>query len=96
MKHQRLISVGLLGACLLGVGAQPSRASACGGFFCQSAPMNQAGENILFSIEDDRSMTAYVQIFYQGEADAFAWILPLPSVPELSVGTESKMPWSTT
>ncbi len=84
------ISAPVLGAAFLGLASAmvPSTAAACGGFFCQSAPMNQAGENILFSVEDDGSMTAYVQIVYQGEADAFAWILPLPSVPELSVGTD--------
>lgn len=67
----------------------PSPAAACGGFFCQSVPMDQAGENILFSVEGDGSLTAYVQILYQGEADRFAWILPLPSVPELEVGTDA-------
>lgn len=88
MKRHTRVPVCALGAALLALAAAPSPASACGGFFCQALPMNQAGENILFSVEDDGSMTAYVQILYQGEADAFAWILPLPSVPELSVGTD--------
>ena len=69
--------------------ATPS-ASACGGFFCQSAPMDQAGENILFSVEDDGTLVTHVQILYQGDADAFAWILPLPSVPtSIGVGSDA-------
>lgn len=82
-------SFAAVGATLLGAALAPSPASACGGFFCSSQPMDQAGENILFSVESDGSMTAYIQIFYQGSADQFAWILPLPSVPTLSVGTNA-------
>jgi hypothetical protein len=66
------------------------RARACGGFFCQSVPMDQAGENILFAIERDGTLTTHVQILYQGEADRFAWILPLPAVPtSIGVGTDA-------
>lgn len=65
------------------------RAEACGGFFCSNQPMDQAGENILFAIEGDGTMTTVVQILYSGEADRFAWILPIPSVPTLSVGTDA-------
>ncbi len=51
--------------------------------------MDQAGENILFSVEGDGTLTTHIQILYQGEADAFAWILPLPSVPtSIGVGTD--------
>jgi hypothetical protein len=82
-----------VGAALLAlaaVAAAPDRASACGGFFCQRAPMNQAGENILFSVEGDGTLTTHVQILYDGAADRFAWILPLPSVPtSVGVGTDA-------
>lgn len=84
----RSLALGALGAGLALVAA-PAPAAACGGFFCQRTPMNQAGENILFASEADGSMTAYVQIFYSGEADQFAWILPLPSVPDLDVGVDA-------
>ena len=74
----------------LGWAMAPAPASACGGFFCQREPMNQAGENILFSVEGDGTLTAHVQILYSGAADAFAWILPLPSVPtSIGVGTDA-------
>jgi hypothetical protein len=33
-------------------------------------------------------METHVQILYQGTAEEFAWILPVPSLPALSVGTD--------
>lgn len=69
--------------------AAPPVAEACGGFFCsRSSPMSQAGEKIVFSVEDDGTTTTHVQILYSGRSESFAWILPVPSVPELSVGTD--------
>ncbi len=72
--------------------AAPAPASACGGLVCDGGgPFNQvsvdqANERILFLMEDDGSgetlMTAVIQIQYEGEADDFAWILPVPEVPE--------------
>ena len=59
-------------------------ARACGGFFCTTVPMNQVAENILF-IQGDGTVTTHVQIQYSGTAADFAWILPLPAVPELAV-----------
>ena len=54
-----------------------------------SQPITQTGENIVFAIEDDGSIEAHVQVFYQGPADEFAWILPTPSLPTLAVGTDA-------
>ena len=59
-------------------------ARACGGFFCTTFPMNQAAENILF-IQGEGTVTTHVQLLYSGTASDFAWILPVPSVPELAV-----------
>lgn len=81
----RLSALVALGVSLAGA---PSPAAACGGFFCATTPMNQASEDLIFSIEDDGSLIAYVSIGYSGAADAFAWILPLPTLPEISVGTD--------
>ena len=67
--------------CLL-LGAPASRA--CGGFFCTTFPMNQVAENILF-IQGEGTVTTHVQLLYSGTASDFAWILPLPAVPELAV-----------
>ena len=65
-------------------------ARACGCFAQPSAatPVVQAGERILFAHEDDQ-VIAYIQIKYQGAADQFGWIVPLPSVPTLELGTDA-------
>ena len=53
-------------------------ASACGGFFCQNSPVDQTGERIVFTVNDDDTITTLIEIQYQGEADDFSWILPIP------------------
>ncbi|MCA1665013.1 MAG: DUF2330 domain-containing protein [Myxococcales bacterium] len=65
-------------------------ARACGCFAQPSAanPVVQAGERILFAHENDQ-VIAYIQIKYQGAADQFGWIVPLPSVPTLELGTDA-------
>ena len=54
-------------------------AGACGGFFCQNNPVDQTGERIVFSVNDDGTITSLIQIQYVGSAEDFSWILPLPS-----------------
>src|SRR5262245_54167387 len=64
-------------------------ARACGCFTQPSpaSPVLQAGERILFS-HDGENVVAYIQIQYQGRADQFGWIVPLPSVPTVELGTD--------
>ena len=57
---------------------------ACGGFFCTTFPISQVNERILF-IQGDGIVTTHVQIQYSGRPEDFAWILPVPTLPELSV-----------
>jgi hypothetical protein len=74
--------VGALAALLLLLcDSQP--AQACGGFFCSTTPIDQTAERIIFTVNGDETITAYVQIQYSGERDAFAWVVPVPSVPVL-------------
>ena len=74
--------------CIASITLPAPEATACGGFFCnQFDPVNQIGENILFALEDEL-VTAHIQIQYQGPAEEFSWVLPLPSVPQMGVGTE--------
>lgn len=63
-------------------------ASACGGLFCQNIPVDQAGEQILFHQEGD-SITAMVRILYEGNSEDFSWVVPVPTIPELSTGADS-------
>jgi MYXO-CTERM domain-containing protein len=69
----------------------PQVAEACGGTFCDGGPIpmpvDQSGENILF-VRDGDFTEAHIQIQYQGEAQDFAWVIPLQVVPEFSVGSE--------
>lgn len=65
----------------------PGVALACGGLFCMNTPVDQAGEKILFAT-DGQNITAHVQIQYQGPAEDFSWIVPVPTAPTLSVGSD--------
>ncbi len=66
-----------------------TRAEACGCFTMPSVatPVVQAGERILFAQDGDQ-VIAYIQIQYQGTADRFGWLVPLPAVPTLQLGTD--------
>ena len=44
-------------------------------------------ERILFTVDDD-AIRAYVQVYYDGPADDFAWVVPVATVPEVGVGTD--------
>ncbi len=85
MNYRRLWPI-LAGSASLSL-AGPEAAKACGGFFCTTAPMDQAGERILFAARDG-VVTTHVQIQYSGEAADFAWVLPVPSPPEIRVSRD--------
>jgi hypothetical protein len=84
----RTVSSIVLGAAL-SLALWAPRAEACGCFAPPdpTVPIVQAGERILFAAENGK-VTAHIQIQYAGEARDFGWLLPLPSVPTLKVGTE--------
>ena len=71
-------ALGMLGAALL---CQAPEAQACGGFFCGRQPVDQTAERILFEVGES-SVTMTTQISFNGAAPDFAWILPLPEVPD--------------
>jgi hypothetical protein len=64
-------------------------ARACGCFALPSpaTPVVQAGERILFA-KDGNDVVAVIQVQYQGAADRFAWLIPLPAVPRVELGTD--------
>ncbi len=51
---------------------------ACGGLFCDSSPVSQAGERIVFTVNDNDTITSLIEIQYTGSAPDFSWILPIP------------------
>ncbi len=81
----------------------PSHADACGGMVCgetpppdvppdtftPGTPVNQAGETVIYAKEPDGTLVMTVQIRYEGNSDDFVWILPVPVVPEIGVGSDS-------
>ncbi len=73
-------------------------ALACGGFFCSNLPVDQTGERILFGVEEN-SVSAIIQINYQGDADDFAWVVPVSAVPtEVDVAPQAlfqELEWRT-
>jgi hypothetical protein len=87
IKTYLLTASAMLLAATLGTG----RARACGGTFCDSGPtampVDQTGENILF-VMNGTEVEAHIQIQYQGEAARFAWVIPLPAVPVLEIGSQ--------
>jgi hypothetical protein len=87
--QRRSIAGALLGSLALA----PAPASACGGFFCSSAqPVNQAAERIVFAENGDGTVTAVIQILYQGPSQNFSWVLPISSVPgEDGIGVGSDL-----
>ncbi|GAB4580056.1 MAG: hypothetical protein Fur0022_27950 [Anaerolineales bacterium] len=76
MSRIKLFLVLLLGL-LIFVGVE--QAQACGGFFCQSSPVDQNAERIIFTQNRDGTISAYIQIQYTGSAPDFSWVLPLPA-----------------
>jgi len=76
-------------AFLLHAAAAPSTAFACGCFAPPNpaVPVVQAGENIAFHMKDG-VVTAHIQIQYSGPAEDFGWLLPMPSIPDMTLGTD--------
>lgn len=88
--------VALTSASLLSFGlATPNTAEACGGLFCGGTPVLQAEEGIIFDVDmPNNSVTAVINIVYQGSAEEFVWVLPLQTAPE-SIGTGSQQAFLT-
>jgi hypothetical protein len=89
------IALALTTTLLLAGTLAPRFADACGGTFCdggpQVMPVDQTGETIVFWVDESGSepyTEAHIQIQYEGDAEKFAWIIPVTSVPEVMVGSQ--------
>ncbi len=86
---KRITSVRIfLAGLFLSIGLLPGTSSACGGFFCQLTPINQAAEQIVFR-QDGNQVTAMVQIQFEGDPSDFSWVVPVPSTPEYELGSNA-------
>ena len=90
MLRFRVASILALSIASLSFAAPDARA--CGGTFCDVGPtvmpVDQTGENILFVI-DEGFVEAHVQIQYTGDPAKFAWIVPMPALPAVNVGSQA-------
>ncbi len=91
---QTLILAAILSLTTLCIDALP--AAACGGMFCAvpagptpPQPVDQNAERIIFEVNDDDTITAHVQIQYMGRPENFAWVVPVPSVPDVEDGSDT-------
>lgn len=77
-----MLTTGLWVPALFGLALtlEAAPAAACGGFFCGQQPVDQTAERILFEVGQS-SVTMTTQISFNGDADDFAWVLPLSEVP---------------
>jgi MYXO-CTERM domain-containing protein len=90
MSRSILAAHAVVGAVVLAALAAPTSALACGGFFCMTTPIDQSSEKIVFAVDEgEGTVETHVQISYQGAAQEFSWIVPVPSVPELGLSTDS-------
>jgi len=64
-------------------------ALACGGLFCDTQPVEQNGERILFEVNGDGTITSTVEIQYGGDPDSFSWVIPISDTPDLGVVSPS-------
>lgn len=80
-------SVLLTAAVAVATWAAPAEACGCFAPPDPTVPIVQAGERILFATSNGQ-VTAHIQIQYAGDAKDFGWLLPVPSVPTLKLGTE--------
>ncbi|HET6146463.1 MAG TPA: DUF2330 domain-containing protein [Polyangia bacterium] len=81
--------IGISAAICLGMLEATSRdAQACGGFFCSQVPVDQTGEQIIFSVAPNH-VTAHIQINYSGSASDFAWVVPVQAKPEITLGSRA-------
>jgi MYXO-CTERM domain-containing protein len=86
-RAQLVLASAACAAVVLGTHVENARACGCFTPPDPSVPIVQAGERILFAVANGQ-VTAHIQIQYAGDAKDFGWLLPLPSVPTLEVGTD--------
>lgn len=86
----RVVLSSLVAASVVALASWPLDAQACGGMFCDAGlpgmPVDQAGEDVLF-VQDGDEIEVHIRIAYDSEAEQFAWLVPVPAVPTVGVGS---------
>lgn len=84
MPVRRGVMMVSLGAILLVI-AVPHAASDGGFFWPGEVGVYQDAERVIFTDNGDGTITVVLGISYEGKAEEFSWVFPVPSVPELGV-----------
>ena len=96
LRSTGLLATGLAVPALLAA-LTPATAEACG---CLAPPIptglddfavNQQAEQIIFEVGQD-SVSAHVLIRYAGSPEEFAWIVPVPNIPDLALSEAFAFP----
>lgn len=66
----------------------PLFAAACGGLFSADSYTEQSAERLIFTV-DSGQVTLYEQVRYTGSPRDFAWVLPVPDVPQVDTAPVS-------
>ena len=87
--HKLALTLTSVGVALAAFTFHTPEADACG---CvappdPTVPVVQNAERIAFAMEDGQ-VVAHIQIQYEGAADEFAWLVPVPAIPDMEVGTD--------
>lgn len=70
-------------ACML---FTPLSAAACGGLFTADSYTEQSAERLIFAVNPGK-VTLYEQIRYTGSPRDFAWVLPVPAIPQIDTAS---------
>ncbi len=81
----RLVAIGF--CCFLFFAGYPSQSLAGGGLFSAADSVEQTSEQIIFRQDGDIT-TMMVRIRYMGDAEDFGWVIPVPSNPTISTGSD--------
>lgn len=94
VRRRAALTTGVIASAIgLATFATPTPVHACGGTFCEqptgpvSMPVNQTGETIVFRLHDGR-VEAHVQIAYNGDPQTFAWLVPVPKIPDVAPSSD--------
>ena len=53
--------------------------------------VDKSGQRIIFSVNDDGTVTSIMDIDYVGATDDFIWVVQVPTLPRLGVVPESML-----
>ena len=85
--RSRLALAAVLGSVIPAAHMQVAQACGCLVVSDVSVPTVQAGERILFAA-DSGTVTAIIQVQYQGKPGDFGWLVPLPAIPKNRAGQD--------